>query len=157
MKKIRIITAGIVGLVGVLVIYFVYHPLVYCTNYYSSLGLGHSWLYNDIIYSIGYPVLETYDVSGQILMNYDGFTIVHSNKKNGIMESVRITGNQYRFGYFQIGVGTSKKQLQRIYKHIKKIKDLPKNEFGVIENNTWIWFEFDESNCVSKMTLTLGL
>ena len=89
---------------------------------------------------------------------YDGMKIRYGSQlETGVFECVTITGNQYKFGIWKIGVGTSRKRIESIYKHIRKIKDLPNDEFGIIEGDTWVWFKFDKNNNVSQINITTGI
>lgn len=158
MKKMPYVTIIIVIVVLILLIYFCFHPLIYQTNYFSKLGIGQSHLYNSIIQKKGKPLSIQQDNSGNWIVCYDGLKIKYGTQlQTGVFECITITGNQYRFGIWRIGVGTSRKTIENIYKHISKIKDLPKDEFGIIEGDTWVWFKFDKNNNVSQIDLTTGM
>lgn len=133
------------------------HPIiVYERQYFKGIGINGAWRYRDIVADKGEPIsVEQYE--DRYYINYDGLVLVYDNIENGIMQSARITGKQYRFGFWRIGIGTPRKKVESVYKHIKKILDLPENEFGVIDGGTWVYFNFDENDCVSKITLTSGL
>ncbi len=159
MKKILYITAIIIIVVLiVLLIYFCFHPLVYQTNYFSKLGIGQSHLYDSIVQKKGKPLsLERDDTQNWILC-YDGLKIRYGSQlETGVLECVTITGNQYKFGIWKIGVGTSRKKIESVYKHIRKIKDLPNDEFGIIDGDAWVWFKFDKNNNVSQIDITTGI
>lgn len=154
MKKIILILLPILFLIN---LYLMHHPIIaYERHYYEKIGIPRSWRYNDIVEAKGEPI-GTDQNEDRYYVNYDGLVLVYDNIENGIIQSVRITGKQYRFGLWRIGIGTPRKKVESIYKHIKKILDMPKNEFGVIDGTTWVYFNFDENNCVSKITLTTGL
>ena len=101
--------------------------------------------------------IERNDAQNWILC-YDGLKIRYGSQlETGVLECVTITGNQYKFGFWKIGVGTSRKKIESVYKHIRKIKDLPNDEFGIIEGDTWVWFKFDKNNNVSQIDITIGI
>ena len=156
MKKYYFIIAIIILIV--VSIYFCFHPLVYQTNYFSKLGIGQSHLYDSIVQNKGEPLsLEQNDDQNWILC-YDGLTIKFGSQlETGALECVSITGDQYKFGIWKIGVGTSRKKIESVYRHIRKIKDLPNDEFGIIEGDTWVWFKFDENDNVSQIDITTGI
>lgn len=158
MRKIPHIMTIVIIVVLVLLIYFCFHPLVYQTNYFSKLGIGKSHLYDSIIQKKGEPLSLRQDDGGNWIVSYDGLDIKYGTQlQTGVFECVTITGNQYRFGFWKIGVGTSRKKIENVYKHISKIKDLPKDEFGIIEGNTWVWFKFDKNDNVSQIDITTGI
>ncbi len=153
MKKILYIAA----VIAAAMLYFVFRPLFYQTNYFSELGIGESHLYSDIVRKKGKPLSVRQDDGGDWIVHYDGMDIRYGSElQTGALECVTVTGNQYSFGTEKIGVGSSRKKVYNVYRHIRKINDLPKNEFGVIEGSTWVWFKFDENNNVSQIDITSG-
>lgn len=152
-KEIMIVT-----IVLILLTYFCFHPLVYQINYYSPLGIGQGHVYDSVIQNKGDPLSIYQDDDGNWLVCYDGLKIRYgANIQSGAFECVSVTGNQYRFGMWRIGIGTSRKKVESVYKNMRKIKNLPKNEFGIIEGSTWVWFKFDKNNNVSQIDITDGL
>lgn len=156
MKKY--IIAIIVVFVFVSLIYFYFHPLIYQIDYFSKLGIGESHLYDSIVQKKGKPLSIWQNDDQNWIVCYDGLKIRYGAQlETGVFECVTITGNQYKFGFWKIGVGTSRKKLESVYKHICKIKDLPIDEFGIIEGDTWVWFKFDKNNNVSQIDITTGI
>ncbi len=156
MKKMLYI-AAIIVMAAFILLYFCFHPLIYQTNYFSKLGIGKSHLYSSVIRKKGKPLGVQQDDSGDWIVHYDGMDIRYGEQlQTGAFKCVTITGNQYRFGIWKIGVGSSQKKIKSIYRHIEKINDLPEGEFGVIEGSTWVWFKFDKNNNVSEIDITLG-
>lgn len=158
MKKIPCITAISIMAVLILVVYFCFHPLVYQTDYFSKLGIGESHLYDSIVQKKGKPLSVQQNNDKDWIVCYNGLKIRYGEQiETGALKCVTITGDQYKFGIWKIGVGTSRKKIESVYKHIRKIKDLPDDEFGVIEGETWVWFKFDEKNNVSQINITNGI
>lgn len=154
MKKIGFVL--VVLFVFLAAFYLLWHPFLYDRLYFDELGLRGGRRYQDVIRTMGTPLnVELYE--NRYYVYYDGLVFVYDNLERGTVESVRITGEQHRFGYWHIGVGTPRRKVESVYRHIKKILDLDEKEFGAIEGETWIWFEFNESNFVSKITLSNGL
>lgn len=155
MKKISYI---IMVVLIALLIYFCFHPLVYQTNYFSKLGIGQSHLYASIVQKKGKPLSIEQDNDKNWILCYDGLKIRYGSQlETEVLECVIITGNQYKFGIWKIGVGTSREKIESVYKHIRKIKDLPDGEFGIIEGDTWVLFKFDKNNNVSQIDITNGI
>lgn len=158
MKKISYVTIIIMAVLLILSVYFCFHPLVYQTNYFSKLGIGQSHLYSSIVQKKGKPLSIEQDNDKNWILCYDGLKIRYGSQlETGALECVIITGNQYKFGIWKIGVGTSREKIESVYKHIRKIKDLPDDEFGIIEGDTWVWFKFDKNNNVSQIDITNGI
>lgn len=158
MKKISYVTIIIMAVLLIVSVYFCFHPLVYQTNYYAKLGIGKSHLYDSIVQKKGNPLSVQQDNSKNWIVCYDGLKIRYGAQlKTGAFECVTITSDRYKFGIWKIGVGTSRKKLESVYRHIHKIKDLPNDEFGIIEGDTWVWFKFDAHNNVSQIDITTGI
>jgi len=136
--------------------YFIRYPWFYERNYFEKIGVNGAWFYEDIIHDKGIPIIEEI-VDEYKYVYYDGLVLVFDKgTKQWIMQSARITGDQYRFGLWHIGVGSARKEVESVYKNVKKMKDLSQDEFGVIDDGVWVVFTFDENNSVSKITLTNG-
>lgn len=148
----------IIGVGIILLIYFLHHPLRYQINYFRQLGIGQVHLYDSIIENKGEPLSIQQNEEGQWNVCYDGLEIKYGKHlETGIFECVTITGKQYKFGLWKIGIGTSREKIESVYRHIRKIKDLPDNEFGAIDGDTWVWFKFDANNNVCQIDLTDGI
>lgn len=136
---------------------FCFHPLVYKPIIFQT-GVGQSHLYDSIVQNKGEPLSVEQNDDQNWILCYDGLTIKFGSQlETGALECVSITGDQYKFGIWKIGVGTSRKKIESVYRHIRKIKDLPNDEFGIIEGDTWVWFKFDENDNVSQIDITTGI
>lgn len=158
MKKKKYVLAVIKTVAIALLIYYFFHPLVYQTNYYFKLGIGQSHIYDSIVKRKGEPLsVRQSDDKGWVVY-YDGLEIIYgTNIETGMFRCVTITGSKYRFGIWRIGIGTSRKKLESVYRHVRKLKDLPSGSFGVIDGGTWVRFSFDENNNVSQIDITDGI
>lgn len=142
----------------IILTYFSFHPLIYQKNYFCKIGIGNSHLYNNIIQKKGTPLDIKRTDDGNWNVYYDGLKITYGTQLNtGVFKCVTITGNQYKFGMWKIGIGTPRTKVESVYRHIKKVKDLPTNEFGVIDGGTWVWFKFDKDNNVIQLDLTTNV
>ena len=123
MKKYCIIAI----IVLLVLIYFCFHPLVYQTNYFSKLGIGQSHLYDSIVQNKGEPLSIEQNDDQKWILYYDGLTIRYGSQlETGAFECVSVTGNQYTFGIWKIGVGTSRKKIESVYRRIYvKLKTYP--------------------------------
>lgn len=154
MKKIMLILISLIA--GLLILYSVYFPRVYENNYFEEIGIKGAWLYRNVVADKGNPLnIEIND--GRYYVHYDGLVLIYDDIKKDIIQSARIVGEQYRFGFWRIGIGTSRKKIESVYKNVRKIIDLPEDEFGVIDGDMRVYFNFDEKGFVSKITLTDGI
>lgn len=156
MKKKRYIKPLIVIAALSVLIYYCFHPLIYEKNYYWKLGIGESHLYESVVKRKGEPLSVRQNEDEDWIVYYDGLEIKY-DVITAAFRSVTVTGSQHRFGIRRIGLGTPRKKIESVYRHIQKMKDLPDNEFGVIDGGKWVWFGFDENNNVSKITIADGL
>lgn len=150
-KKIKI---AFIILIPIALVYEIFHPFIYQLNYYSSVGIDNKYMYEDIVKDLGEPQ-RVIKVDDDRQVNYDGFNIIFETPlHSSAFRRVEITGSQYRFGWWKIGVGTSRKKIESVYRHIKKAKDMPLDEIRIIDYNNWVLFYFDENDKVSKICIT---
>ena len=79
--------------------------------------------------------------------------ISHMKQLKMKMCRVDVTGEQYRFGRKKIGVGTSRKQIEAIYKGKNNKYYENDKQINIIESNTSVSFYFDEQNIVYKISV----
>lgn len=157
MKKTLYVKTIIAVAALVLLIYFCFHPLIYQMDYCSSVGIGTSHLYDSVVQRKGKPLSVQQDDDKDWFVCYDGLKINYGKRLEGAFECVIVTGKQYRFGIWGIGVGTSRKKIESVYKHIFKMRDVSKDEFGIIDwGDTWVLFKFDKNNNVSRIYISDG-
>ena len=150
-KKIKI---AFIILIPIALVYEFFHPFIYQFNYYSSVGIDNKYMYDDIVKDLGEPQ-RVIKVDDDRQVNYDGFNIIFETPlHSSAFRRVEITGSQYRFGWWKIGVGTSREKIESVYRHIKKAKDMPSDEIRIIDYNNWVLFYFDENDKVSKICIT---
>ena len=58
---------------------------------------------------------------------------------------------------WRIGVGSTRKKVESVYRHIKKIHGMRDNEVGVIDGLRWVTYVFDENDIVKEIYLSNGL
>ena len=92
-------------------------------------------------------------------MHYDGVEFGYTCIESGILDYAKVTGKQYRFGMWRIGVGSTRKKVESVYRH--KIQWSTEEEIEVcdydyenkefIYSEPWLNFEFDENNLVKAI------
>ena len=155
-KKARVIYSIILGIFLIAGIYQLRHPSIFCyeKDYFSRVGFKDLCSYEEVVCKKGEPLkIEKKEGWGSIVY-YDGVEFGCSNVKDWIVEYIKITGTQYRFGIWKVGVGTTRRKIESVYRH--KMKWSTKDEIEVCEGETWINFEFDENNHVKAMYISIG-
>ena len=162
-KNIIIILVVLLTIISLIIIKSTF--IVYEWNYFDEAGVDNVYNLSDAIERKGEPLKIDYNSEKKsIYAYYDGmylrFDAYFLKSLDDISEylshepiaCIVITGKQYRFGLWNVGVGTSRKELERVYKYIRKQKDVDLNEwFGIIDGSTWVSFYFDSNDCVSKI------
>ena len=164
-KKACIIWGTIIGLFLIIGIYQLRHPSIfyYEKDYFGKVGLPESHLYESVVEKMGEP-LRIEETEDGYIVYYNGLELAYGSIKTGAVKYVKVTGEQYRFGMWKIGVGSNRKEVESVYRH--KIQwstdeeievcdyDYENKEF--IYSEMWIHFEFDENNLVKAMYISRG-
>lgn len=155
-KKTRLICSMILGILSIAGIYQLRHPSVFCCekDYFSKLGLPKALLYKSVVEKMGEPLkIEKIENWGNVV-HYDGLELGYICIESGALEYVKVTGTQYKFGIWKVGVETTRRKIESVYRH--KIKWSTKDEIEVCEGETWINFEFNENNHVKAIYISIG-
>ena len=132
-------------------IYLLRHPIFcYEKDYFGKVGLPKNHLYKSVVEKMGEPLRIEKTEDGYYIVHYNGLEL-GTGIKLGIVQYVKVTGKQYRFGMWRIGVGSTRKEVESVYRHITKSTGLPQNCLGVIEGLRWITYEFDENDIVREI------
>ena len=126
----------------------------YEKDYFGKVGLPSGHLYRSIVKKMGEPIwIEKKEDWGDIV-HYDGVEFGYTCIESGILDYVKVTGKQYRFGMWKIGVGSTRKKVESVYRH--KIQWSTDTIVQICEGETWVKFEFDENNIVKAIYIALG-
>ena len=150
-KKVSIIFSIMSCLILIFGIYLLRHPIFcYEKDYFGKVGLPESHLYESVVEKMGEP-LRIEETEDGYIVYYNGLELAYGSIKTGAVKYVKVTGKQYRFGMWRIGVGSTRKEVESVYRHITKSTGLPQNCLGVIEGLRWITYEFDENDIVREI------
>ena len=150
-KKVSIIFSIMSCLILIFGIYLLRHPIFcYEKDYFGKVGLPKNHLYKSVVEKMGEPLRIEKTEDGYYIVHYKGLEL-GTGIKLGIVQYVKVTGEQYRFGMWRIGVGSTRKEVESVYRHITKSTGLPQNCLGVIEGLRWITYEFDENDIVREI------
>ena len=166
MKKVKILIGILIAIVLItsfLICYILRYPLFsYEKNYFEKIGIKGGCSYRNVIANKGEPLRKEVN-DNFFIIHYDGlklgFVEKNANIKDNpsdVMSYADITGKQYRFGRQNIGVGSTRKEVESVYKHIRKITGMQKNRFGVIDKGKWVKYTFNDENLVSEITILVG-
>ena len=154
-KKACIIWGTIIGIFLIIGIYQLRHPSIfyYEKDYFGKVGLPESHLYESVVEKMGEPLRIEKTEDGYYIVHYNGLEL-GTGIKLGIVQYVKVTGEQYRFGMWRIGVGSTRKEVESVYRH--KIQWSTDTIVQICEGETWVKFEFDENNIVKAIYIALG-
>ena len=156
-KKVSIIFSIMSCLILIFGIYLLRHPIFcYEKDYFGKVGLPKNHLYKSVVEKMGEPLRIEKTEDGYYIVHYNGLEL-GTGIKLGIVQYVKVTGEQYRFGMWRIGVGSTRKKVESVYRHIKKIHGMRDNEVGVIDGLRWVTYVFDENDIVKEIYLSNGL
>ena len=156
-KKVSIIFSIMSCLILIFGIYLLRHPIFcYEKDYFGKVGLPSGHLYRSVVEKMGEPLRIEKTEDGYYIVHYNGLEL-GTGIKLGIVQYVKVTGEQYRFGMWRIGVGSTRKKVESVYRHIKKIHGMRDNEVGVIDGLRWVTYVFDENDIVKEIYLSNGL
>lgn len=127
-------------------------------NYWKEIGITeYSALYSTLVECKGEPESIRYRDDGEgVYAVYDGVEFYFPNRDfKGVFLSAMIYSDKYTFGRKHITIGTKRDVVESYFRFAKKAVGSGENELTYICNDwTVIWFDFDESNCVSRITLS---
>lgn len=136
----------------------------YCKDYYSVIANTESRKYDQIIEANGEPdktVREKYTERGDyfIYLEYDdGRLFVFTENENAIgtitLCRIELTDPEYRFGREDIGVGTDKSTIEKVYRN--SYWGLQQDVYGkyfVEDGNFLIYFYFDGNDKVIRIVV----
>ncbi len=150
--------AFIVMLILSIVSVFILNITSVGTSLVHSTGLTDMLSYSDVIEILGEPLSQTSETYGSgttyYTVCYDGLRFVFEcdRKKNpSSMMNMSITGDKYRAGFASVGANVN--LLKKLYRFKRKVKDLPENRFGIIEEDFWTEFKFNENDTVEEIMI----
>ncbi len=133
---------------------------IYCRNYYAVVNHADNNAYEAIIDANGSikkkKVIERDEYKLEYVYYDDGRMFVFKVYYPDLKELcyIDITGEDYRFGRKKIGVGSSQKQIEAVYKG-KNNKYYEFNKrIEVIESRTNVSFYFNEQDIVYKIRIS---
>lgn len=139
----------------------------YKNPYLNELKIPLDWKISSLVNIYGNPIKSTKNENegyNNYIYEYDGFSLIINeadlDKDNNSVrfDCIKITGNQYNFTKQNIVIGRTKRSdLLNYYKYAKPIKDLSKDEIGFIIDGYWMYFIFDENDCLKEILITYGL
>lgn len=128
--------------VGVFIFYYI-NKKTYETDYFGKLGINkYRYLYSEMINDFGNPERIVKTQNNFTLAIYDDLEFTFwSDTPNSQLMNVIILSKEYRFGIKSIGVGSSKDDILKAYKNIKRSPD---EGYVFIDGDTMVEFYFED-------------
>ncbi len=133
----------------------------YCLNYFRPLGIRRDISFEELRSKIGEPNSIEY-INREFRVIYDDFVYVTCHLEH-YYSRLEITGKNIKFGFREIGIGSSKEKVKKAYKNVPQITDLPDCMLGYIDGITffrhekpWIVYKFDANEEVDQIKIYFG-
>ncbi|KUP24598.1 hypothetical protein [Paenibacillus sp. DMB5] len=178
MKKIGIILSAVIItiLAGVIMTHTDEDNSIYEPDYFTKLGLSYKkyhyeYKYETMIKELGEPaktdehdhyvkyiypgLIFRYEINNSLVQDRDGN---YDYSVSPAATYVKITSDTYRFGKHNIGVGSTREEVEKAYrKSIFKIVEEDSSGFrdGDSNDEQWVEYYFDKNNRV--LAVELGL
>ncbi len=127
-------------------------------RFVHEIGLTKISPYKNAVKDMGEPINQGFnDEYNEYNVDYEGVRLSFRYNKNNEPQCfirIDITGDQYKVGYTTVGSNIN--VLKKLYYFKKKVKDLPENEFGIIENDLWTVFKYNKNNIVEQIIVYYG-
>lgn len=152
MTKAKYVLRFIVVLLGVILIYNIFKVLPYESQYFEKLGVNRvRYLYSDMIRDFGEPLeIRKVNEFDRVDAIYDEFIMRYPSESDDcFLLGIDIIGKKYRFGWRSIGVGSTRTEVERAYKHVKKSTD---PICAYIDGKIFVEFQFDENDVVKEVS-----
>ncbi len=171
MIRIKTIILSVIAIVVCAAVFAVYRfsNRYYEDDYFGKVSLpGENFVYRDLISACGTPVnygIMSYDPEQEIggkywtKVDYEGFSVLF-NPDTPIpsdldrMKSCRVYSSEYKFGRYNIGVGSTRKEVDKAYeKSYKAGKDRnckEENRMNFKDHFTQVSYFFDEYDIVNE-------
>lgn len=163
----------IIGLVICILIFLYLKINVYELDYLGCIGLSRIMPYEKLITKYGEPIKQ--EENNYYDYYYDGFVLRAYPQKNGDLKimCVVVTGEQYRFGKYQIGIGSTLDEIINAYNSVGALSGdnlsldklnvfnctdgiYPRNNPDLNNFNMWLGYQFDESGKVVSINIQRG-
>lgn len=165
LKLCKRVSFFFLSFVAVCIIFLVAKKFMpYEREYFGELGLVHTinpqstsriYSHMDAINSLGNPIKKYVTENGWIKLYYDGltFSCLGINEKSDIA-NVIITSPQYKFGLYNIGIGSPKTLVDFAYK-FSSARPSPDGDNIYLEDSLVVKYEYDTDNKVNKIQVCL--
>ena len=141
-KRFTSIACVIFVIVIIAFIFLIYYTNFREINYFAQLGVGKSHLRSDIVRSLGEAERSEFlDIDLIQKDYYEGICFTYRKTlQNYVLMNIEVTGSNFRIGHNGISVGSSQKEVENEFRQKEKLKDLPENTIGYMDDYTCIEF-----------------
>lgn len=161
-KKVVITLVIIISLVIILTFFIrKYLNIPYESEYIEKTN-GMFNVYEKLISMKGQPLMEKSIPLGKgdvaLDLYYDGYTLRllgkdTQYKSNYYVGNLIITDPNYSLGKHKIRVGSTRNEVEKAYRHVKRIVD---SDSGYIDGSIWVEFYYNSENKVSSIMIRIA-
>jgi hypothetical protein len=157
-KFVVVLMIVIVLLVVFIVAVILFKKSHYVSDYYDVIGISERGslrkTYEELVNEIGEPISEVDLEKNKKELIYDGFKVIMSTMTtSNRMAYVVIFDSRITFGNKQIGVGSTRKEVENAYFLRGHELEFDVYDLTYAEGLNGIGFIFDENDCVEEITL----
>jgi hypothetical protein len=160
-KYYVLLTCVVISIVVFVIIKTADYEKIYEKEYGEKIGITRFW-YNDIIKLKGIPESEKECDNGETLYVYYPDCIIlfgkntDESKDKYFFYHVKIISPKYKFGRYNIGIGSSIEMVNKAYRGLTKVNPIRKNTIEYIDGAAWVGFEIDSNKKVKSIIISYG-
>jgi len=149
-KKVALVALALLAIVS----YILYFGKVYERNYFEKLGIYDlGFNYEEMIKVFGNPKETYWTENGFYDAKYDDLIFSYfGDSPEAIVICITVLDEKYKFGWRKIGVGSSKKEVLRAYRRVKRSPD---EGYAFVDGLMWVEFFFDENDRVKEIMIAI--
>ena len=165
-KNILVFSLVIALLLGVIAVRFFCVNRVVEKNYYEMAGFTSGHYFSRVKEAKGEPLDESWVEANGLYRKqliYDGYeytTFFASEPdyfRDYTVSVVTITDQAYRIGSRKVGIGSTRKKIERAYWSSSRISGLEnENDIGFIDGGVWVEFRFAPDDTVNQIRIYNG-
>lgn len=151
-NRIRLVlSVCLLTVIALFTIYFIcIRNMPYEKDYFGAVGIsGYNYSYYSMIADFGEPMSVEITKNGAAVYHYNDLCFMfNSDYKNSAMLNIVVTSEKYEFGSAKIHVGSTKQEVLKAYRHVRRSPD---EGIVFMDGDIYVRFIFDQSDKVSEI------